>query len=340
MTTGWRALAAATLLLATPATAGEDAVAAHVAAVSAREAALPALRADVIGAAEEERALRLALAAQRAEITSLLAALQAVGRAPDTGAALHPDGPLAAARARAMLAPLRPALAEEASALADELAAIDAVRQRYRDSMAALDAGLASLATAHDALRAALDAEPPLPGPDAATAALIRESDTLTALAAALAEGDAVPPDPGPRDLIWPVAGQVVIGFGGRDAGGERRPGIVIAAPPQALVTAPTDAVVRYAGPFLDYGYVAVLAPEPGTLVVLAGLAELHVRAGDTLRHGDLVGLLGGRTPAAEDYLMLTETGTGAGAEETLYVEIRHGTGPVDPEPWFTGGNG
>ena len=32
---------------------------------------------------------------------------------------------------------------------------------------------------------------------------------------------------------------------------------------------------------------------------------------------------------------MLPQSETGAGGGETLYIEIRHGRGPVDPEPWF-----
>ena len=60
-----------------------------------------------------------------------------------------------------------------------------------------------------------------------------------------------------------------------------RRPGVVLRAPPLSLVRAPADATVRYAGPFLEYGYVVVLEPGPETMVVLAGLAQLQARTGD-----------------------------------------------------------
>ena len=127
--------------------------------------------------------------------------------------------------------------------------------------------------------------------------------------------------------------------FEERDAGGVRRPGVTMAAPPLALVSAPADAAVRYAGPFLDYGYVVVLEPDPATLVVLAGMAQLNVTAGATVRRGELLGLLGGRARSAEEYV-IPRTSAGADGTETLYIEIRHGQGPVDPEPWFSGGNG
>jgi septal ring factor EnvC (AmiA/AmiB activator) len=94
--------------------------------------------------------------------------------------------------------------------------------------------------------------------------------------------------------------------------------------------------VVRYAGPFLEYGYVVVLEPDAETMLVLAGIAQLQVRTGDTVDRGDLIGLLGGRPPDVEETVM-AESGTGAGLSETLYIEVRHGRGTVDPEPLFDG---
>ena len=95
------------------------------------------------------------------------------------------------------------------------------------------------------------------------------------------------------------------------DAAGVRRPGLVLFAPPQSLVRAPADAVVRYAGPFLEYGYVVVLEPDAETMVVLAGLAQLQVRTGATVRRGDLLGLLGGRAPDVKK-TVIPQAGTGA----------------------------
>jgi len=136
------------------------------------------------------------------------------------------------------------------------------------------------------------------------------------------------------------VAGTVVSRFNNRDAAKVRRPGIVVGTAPLALVTAPADARVRYAGPFLEYGYVVVLEPDAETMVVLAGLARLQVRTGDAVTRGDLLGLMGGRPPDVEEYVMLPTTETGGGAAETLYIEVRRGKGPVDPEPLFVARNG
>lgn len=322
----------------------EDRVAALSEAIAAYEAALGVLREGTNAAGEEERAITLELAVRRETISRLLAALQSMSRTPPPVQALHPQGPLGAARAAGMMARLTPALQAEAAALARKLRARDAARRLRRQGIAELGAGLETLDAARAELRAAMAARPGVggAGTPGEVARMLRDSDTLSSLAAALAESGAQPARPaetGTMALAMPVDGRVLSGFREPDAAGVRRPGILVSAPPLALVTAPADAIVRYAGPFLDYGYVAVLEPRADVLIVLAGIAQLQVRTGDAVERGALLGLLGGRALAAEEFLLLPEMEAGGSLEETLYVEIRHGQGPVDPEPWFAGGN-
>jgi septal ring factor EnvC (AmiA/AmiB activator) len=344
-------LAAATARVATARAALEaaerapDPIGALSVAIADYEAALAALRGGVAEAAARERELALDLAGRREQTARLLATLQALERSGGVARTLHPQGPLAAARAEAMLARMTPELRQAAQALAAELGDLAAARRTSEQGGADLAAGVAALNGARAELRAAIDAAPGLTAePDPALAAMARNSETLTALAAALAgPGDDAADgaaDGAPGAFRLPVEGEVLRAFNQPDGAGERRPGMVLAALPQSLVTAPADGAVRYAGPFLDYGYVLVLETEPDTLVVLAGLAQLRVGAGGRVRRGELLGLLGGPAPDAEEYVMARDAGTGAGAAETLYIEIRHGRGPVDPAPWFAGDNG
>ena len=90
----------------------------------------------------------------------------------------------------------------------------------------------------------------------------------------------------------------------------------------------------------LEYGFVVVLEPDSETMVVLAGLDRLLVGTGATVGRGDILGLLGGRHPEVEEYVMTPEAEPGSGPNETLYIEVRQGRGPVDPEPLFAGKNG
>lgn len=313
-------------------------------AVSGYEGAVAALAAGVAQADQRTLALEDGLNARRTEIMRLIAALEAMSRTPVPQRGVHPDGPLGAARAAAMMDRLEPALRGEATALAGEVASLGAARAVEAKGDAALAAAEARLSGVRGALAAAMAAAvPPTEGPEVSSLTMIaRDSESLSALAAALARtSDAPPPPAGATEtpLLWPVAGSVVRHFDEPDAARVRRPGLVVETPALAIVKAPADAVVRYAGPFLEYGYVTVLEPDAGTMVVLAGLAQLQVRTGATVKRGDLLGLMGGHSPVVEESVT-PEPAQGTGPGETLYIEIRQGRGPVDPEPLFKGENG
>ena len=319
----------------------EDRTAPLVAAIGAYEEALARLRGVVIGAGAREREITLELAERRGEIMRLTAALQTMSRVPPPAQMMHPAGPLAAARAGAVLARLTPALQAEAADLAATLREIETARVLQREGIADLASGLAALEAARDQLGGAIAGRGAMDPPEAALRAG-RDAETLTALAAALARqpGGGGAEAAAAGDWLWPVRGRVLAGFKAPDASGARRPGLLLGAPALSLVEAPSDAMVRYAAPFLEYGYVVVLETDDGTLIVLAGLAQLAVSAGAPVARGELLGLLGGRNLEVEEYVMLPDADAGAGALETLYIEVRHGGGPVDPAPWFAGENG
>ncbi len=325
----------------TEARGAEDPSVPLVAAIGAYEEALERLRGVVLGAGAREREIAIDLAGRREEIMRLAAALETMSRIPPPAQMIHPAGPLAAARASAVLARLTPALQAEAAELAATLEEIETARRLQREGIADLASGLAALEAARDELGGALAGRVPEDPPQGAVQAG-RDAETLTALAGALARqsggggSEAVPADA----WLWPVRGRVLAGFEVADAAGVRRPGLTVGAPALSLVEAPAQAMVRYAAPFLEYGYVVVLETDDGSLVVLAGLAQLAVSAGTPVARGDLLGLLGGRNLEVEEYVMLPDAEAGAGALETLYIEVRHGGGPVDPEPWFADENG
>ena len=325
-------------------TAG-DRVTALASAIPAYEAALASLRDVAIGAGVGERQIATDLADRRESVMELTAALQAMSRTPPPVQALHPGGPLAAARAAALLSRVTPALGAEAAELRGRLEALERIRQLRRTALDDISAGLEDLTRARLLIRDGMAARQDGAPPDTAAiqTEVVRDSASLSTLAESLTETPARSAGAEEADgsWAWPIAGgRQILGFRERDAGGERRPGLLVQAAPLSLVEAPTGAMVRYAGPFLEYGTVVVLETDAGTVVVLAGLAQTNVRAGEPVARGALLGLLGGRTLEAEEYVMLPVAEAGAGAAETLYIEIRHGRGPVDPAPWFGGGNG
>lgn len=308
-------------------------------ALIACEAALAEMRGSVAEAVAREARLAGALEARRVEVGRLLATLEALSLSQTReGPTLHPGGPLDAARARMMLAKLSPELEARARALSAQLREIAAARQVAALGLDNLAAGLAQLDAGRAVLLAALASPSAEVRPEGEAPAFTREAVTLSELADALAAGAADRQDA--MSLRWPVLGAVRSGFREPDTAGARLPGVRVAAAPLALVTAPAAGRVRYAGPFLEYGYVVVLEPRADVLIVLAGLSTLAVRTDARVPSGALLGLLGGRPLDAQEFLMVADPGNDETRAETLYIELRHGRGPVDPAPWFQGRNG
>jgi murein hydrolase activator len=338
------------------------------------EAALAELREGIAGAESELRGIAHDLRRDDAEIKRLVAALVAASRARAATAGpaqgLHPEGALAAARAATLIDAAETALRAGAEALAERLAARAAAERLRREGEETLARGLADAAAARARLEAValarLPAGPPDPASDAAR--LAGESDSLGDLASALAPRPAPttqavasaavarlaalgagsdanvirstrsPGDVSAGGFEAPVAGRVRLGFGEADGAGVARPGLTFAAAPRSIVTAPAGGEVRYAGPFLDWRGVVVLATDSGETALLAGLDEVLVEAGDRLQRGAPIGLLGGRALDAQEFLMLPAQGTDAIGEETLYMELWRAGQPVDPGPVLDAG--
>ncbi|RMD50189.1 MAG: peptidase M23 [Alphaproteobacteria bacterium] len=312
--------------------------------IRAHERGLAAMREGLRRIAIAERALRLELEADRARSARVLAALQAMAATPPELGALHPAGPLAAARAAGGIAAIAPALEARARELRERLVQLEVLASVQRASAEELAAALASLQEARAGIARAVAER------DRKRAAKLDRAliDRLAATARSLDDlADALADLPEPEAaaggafadsmgrLPLPVTGRVLRRFGQPDAAGVKRPGLVIATPPGALVTAPADATVRWAGPLGAYGQVVILEPAPSWLVVLAGLGRVLVATGEILPAGAPVGMMGGRWPAAGEFLMEAGQGARTGREQSLYLELRQNGRPIDPAPWF-----
>ncbi|WP_298438045.1 peptidoglycan DD-metalloendopeptidase family protein [uncultured Jannaschia sp.] len=316
-----------------------DRIAALTGVVRAYEDGLSALRDGLRQVSIRERALGADLAAREAEIGRLITALQTIERAPGPLLLLHPSGALGTARSSMLLAEVTPALNREAATLRADLAELQQLRALEEAAVDSLSRGLSGVQDARAALSEAITDRTPLPERFAGDAArvedLLGRVDTLQAFADGL--GTLAPADAAPLvlPLPWPVAGTLLRRFDEPDAAGIVRPGIVIATAAGALVTAPAAGTIRYAGPLLDYGNVIILEPRPGALLVFAGLSEVYGRAGEIVAASAPLGLMGGASPSAGDFLRDALSGGGASRPETLYVEVREAGRPVDPAAWF-----
>ncbi|WP_435230306.1 murein hydrolase activator EnvC family protein [Pseudopelagicola sp. nBUS_20] len=315
--------------------------------VHAYEAGLTALRAGLRRAAIREAQLNRQLKAQESEITRLLGALLSIGSGPPPVMLLHPAGPEGTARAGMILADVTPALENKAALLRSDLEEVVILRGLQEGAAETLKDGLTGVQNARTDLSKAISDRTDLPRRYAddpvQTALLIASTETLEGFASALvdlqvegmAEIDLPDATAFKGILKLPVDNQVLRHSGEADAAGIRRPGLVLATRPNALVVSPTAATIRYRGPLLDYGNVMILEPQPGLLFVFAGMDQVFGEVGQVLPEGSPVGLMGGNDPEIGAILSQSSDGSGHDRTETLYIEIREGKSPVDPETWF-----
>ncbi|WP_157385462.1 murein hydrolase activator EnvC family protein [Rhizobium freirei] len=132
------------------------------------------------------------------------------------------------------------------------------------------------------------------------------------------------------QKLELPVAGDTLRQFGDDDGTGHTAMGLTIATGPDALVTAPADGTVVYAGAFRSYGQMIILDTGDGYHMVLSGMDAIKTRPGRFVFAGEPLASMGQKRVASATALAL-ETD-----RPTLYIEFRKDGKPVDSRPWWT----
>ncbi len=322
-----------------------DRVKALTGTIQAFETGLAGMRTGLRQAAIREAQLTARLRARDGEIGQLLAVLQSVGATNPT-ALLHPDGPTGTARAGLLLAELTPALNQRADQLRRDLEDVQTLRTLQTNAEERLRTSLTAVQEARAALNQAMAERTDLPKrfteDPVSTAILIASTETLDGFASGLSEivSDENINVKAPVNiegkigaLPLPVQGLVLRGMNEADAAGVKRPGLLLATRPRAIVTSPTAATIRYQGALLDFGNVMILEPRADTLFVLAGLGVVYGEIGQVLAAGAPIGMMGGAEAGGE--LSTDGDGTGVGRSETLYIEVRQDNVPQDPVSWF-----
>ena len=129
--------------------------------------------------------------------------------------------------------------------------------------------------------------------------------------------------------IALPVTGKISRRFGADDGNGGVMLGDMVATQSAAIVTAPSDGSVLYAGPFRSYGQLLILNAGDGYHVVLAGMSRISVAPGQSVLAGEPVGAMG------EARIASVSAQPPGNAEPELYVEFRKDGKPVDPAPWW-----
>ena len=322
-----------------------DRVQALTQTIQAFETGLAAMRTGLRQAAIREAQLSARLDARDGEVGQLLAVLQSMGTDSPT-AFLHPDGPTGKARAGLLLAELTPALNQRAEQLRRDLEDVQTLRSLQTNAEARLRTSLTAVQNARTTLNQAMAERTDLPKrfteDPVSTAILIASTETLGGFASGLSQivtnedlNVEVPVSIEGQigALPLPVQSIVLRGMNEADAAGVKRPGVLLATRPRAIVTSPTAATIRYQGPLMDFGNVMILEPRADTLFVLAGLETVYGEIGQVIAAGTPIGLMGGAEAGGE--LSTDGDDTGAARSETLYVEVRQDNVPQDPASWF-----
>lgn len=327
----------------------DDQVATLSQMIHAYEQGLEAMRDGLRQASIREYEIRAEWDAHRERLAGVLGIILAMQKSPETLLLLHPAGPEATAHSGMVLSSVAPGLQAEADRLKsglDEIARIRALQQSAANTLAQ---GLAQAQEARRLLASAASDRSSMPtrfGENPAELTrLIQSADTLDAFAGGIIsmEKDVGAPMAdfagAQGSLPMPVMGSVLRGYDQPDAAGVKRPGLVIATAPAALVTTPWPATIRYRGPLLDYGNVMIVEPAKGYLLVMAGMGQVFGEVGDVLAAGDPVGLMGGKLPSAQEFglgfVVDAAIGGDAGQTETLYLELRRDKETLDPAQWF-----
>lgn len=129
--------------------------------------------------------------------------------------------------------------------------------------------------------------------------------------------------------LAMPAAGRLVRRFGDDDGLGGVLQGDTLETGAGATITAPTDAVVLYAGAFRSYGQLLILDAGNGYHVVLAGMTRINVSQNQFVLAGEPVGVMNEQLIASSAPVPM---GNGA---QMLYIEFRKDTKPVNSAPWW-----
>lgn len=325
--------------------------------------------ADAIGSRVEALSLQQddlkgSLAERRGVLAEVLGALQRMGLNPPPAILVRPEDALASVRSAILLGAVVPEMRAQTEMLMADLTELQRLAGSIRLEREKLLATVAQQAAEQERLRQLVAEKGRLRGRSeevlvaertraeelAARAVslqsliegLEKEHAAVTAAerkAAEQALGRPVPPDNAlsaslpfaslKSKLALPVSGRFGTRFAAPDGAGGTLMGDIVTTQSAAIVTAPAEGSVLYAGPFRSYGQLLILNAGDGYHVVLAGMGRINVTLGQTVLAGEPVGTMGEARLASA-----VSIGTASSAPE-LYVEFRKDGKPVDPAPWW-----
>ena len=351
----------------------QDEVAGRLVAVSRtiqeREASIAESEQELTKLASDRVLLLASLGEKQEVLSELLAGLQRLERNPPPALVVKPDDILSALRGAMLLGTIVPELQSEADQLVAELDRLKQMEARIAERKASVAAEIARLGTDRADLERLAAAKRELVAHGNADleneqkriAALGEKAKSVNQLLESIAvenkraEAEAAKKQQTvalerkrqedlqrqPRmvfakakgKLELPVRGQVMRHFGDPDGIGGSTQGLMVATRKGAQVTTPADGKVEFAGPFRSYGQVLIVNPGDGFRVLLAGMDRVTVAAGEFLRAGEPVGVMGAGPASVTLFGDVVKDG-----RPVLYIEFRNSAEAIDSGPWWANG--
>lgn len=299
------------------------------------EARIAAQEARVALIERQRAAQRARLAEQQQPLVELTAALQHLSRRPPVLSLLRPGSVRDAMHMRAVLDAMLPQVEARTAGLRREIARGRQLQAEAKAAAVALRAGQAQLKARREAL-AALESRQRLAQRSAGSVAdreaeralaLAEQARDLDALAAGITRAGELraalaalpgpvlrPERPGEAQVILPVetpsvaatglpayllpvTGRLVTGFGAAAPGQVRSRGISLAARAGAQVVSPGAGRIAFAGPWRGFGQIVIVEHPGGWTSLVAGMAQLDARVGDSVVAGSPLGIAGAGQP-------------------------------------------
>ncbi len=317
-------------------------------------------RAELVALANEEAGASEALRVRRRQNAAAYSAMVALSKANAPELVAYNGDALRAARGASALAGLREALERDARGTLTRVKRIEDLRLETEGAREATKEAIEALRERERELWVLVGKRKELQRETMEQAdALKREAENLTARAkrlqrltqrspaplqkptrrAMVQPSQRILPPPLPLrqargQFLWPVTGgEIAQEFGQAQTGNEAL-GMVFDAKPYALVYAPWNGTLSYAGPVNSFGLVAVIDIGEDYQIVLAGLSDLIRKKGDPVQRGEPIGTLTGPISESEEFLA-DESALSANAVASLYLQMRLRGAPIDPGEWF-----
>ena len=336
--------------------------------VATQEQALVEIEARLKVLKAKTAKLNLELADNQDVLSEVLAGLQRLEQNPPPAIVVQPGDVLQALRSAMMFGAVVPELRGAAETLQAQLVELESLQSQMAEQAIGKQQALAALATSRLDIKQlilakkslALSSNKGLEAEKKRAVELAEKAKTLKQLLASLAaerskaaaeqtavtkarleaerrqqEKAAAPAmafSLAQGQLAYPAQGQILKTFGADNGLGDRLDGIVIATSSTAQVTSPIDGRIEFAGKFRSYGQLLIVNAGEGYLVLLAGMEQILPAAGQSVKAGEPVGVMGQKPAGLAVANGLTNQST-----PVLYVEFRKNGDPVDPTPWWAG---